>query len=39
MMPDWLKIVGLILAGAAVVTVGMLTLLHIALVVILGGIK
>lgn len=39
MMPDWAKIVGLILAGAAIVTVGILTLLHIALVVILGGVK
>jgi len=37
-MPDWAKIVALILAGAAVVTVGIFTLLHLALVVILGGI-
>lgn len=38
-MPDWGKLVALLLAGAAVVTVGMLTLLHIALVAVLGGVN
>lgn len=38
-MPDWGKLVALLLAGAAVVMVGMLTLLHLTLVVVLGGVK